>query len=443
MGLQMYAELNSEVDKYEFIKRNVRNAVGRSTEREKESELLSQLLIEINEQLKPLKCYSYHIVQDAITRTNKKLTELKLRSDKIEGKAHNIIYKFLIERFTEIQNKWNESNNIVGIAGAPLLTSEIINILKEHLMKTYTKAVIKHVVLILQNERFIKCGKIIQAYADLHLIELIKNDQIDELIKNLEASAEHYTFILNRLIQEKLVSSLKSQWLLFLKLLKTKISSAAEQVQTVETHRIQLFINKLRELLPMYLVEQMISLDATVFNACDDENKNVFNEIQSNIIQCIDGFECPTFTEERIKDIIESIRSVMVDRQHNNSAKMRCGILCPTCKVPCHLDAGHIISSVKLKDEKRPATIKAVDLALKALQMHRRDHHDACHQPGGVAGRYWKEHPTQIDEIVAPSCSMPVRDGHRFWYNNQLNEYKKFNKVFPEWSLPLCDDNHR
>ncbi|CAF1218609.1 unnamed protein product [Rotaria sordida] len=462
MDLQIYAELNSEVGKFEFVKRKIWNLVGRSTEQEKESELLSELLIEINEQLKSVKCYSYHIVQDAITRTNKKLNESKLRSDKLEGKAHNLIYDFLIKRLTEIQNKWNQSNNIVvrleseknrlyefflnaskGIAGAQLLTSEIINILKEHSINAYKKAVIKHVVLILQNERFVKCGKVIQANADLHLIELIKKDQIDELIKRLEASAEHYTFILNRLIQEKLVDTLKSQWLLFVKLLKNNISSSAAQAQAGETHRTQLFIDKLRELLPTYFVEQMISLDATVFIACDDENKNVFNEIQFNIIQCIDDFDCPTFTEEQIKDMIESIRSAMVDRQHNNSAKMRCGILCPTCKVPCHLDAGHIISSDKLEDEKKPETTKMVYLALRALRKHRRDQHDAWHQPGGLAGRYWKIHPTQVNEIVAPSCSMSVRDGHSFWHNNQWNEYKKFNKVFPEWSLPSCEDNHR
>lgn len=462
MDLQIYAELNSEITKKELVKRKLLNIVHKSTEQEKEMELLSELLVEINEQLKTMKCYSYHVVQDAITRTNKKLNESKLHSDKMEEKAHNLIYDLLIKRLTQIQNKWNQSNNIVvrleaerrrlyefflnaskGIAGAQLLTSEIINTLKEHLIATYEVAVIKHLALILQNERFVKCGKVIQAYADLHLLQLIKNAQIDELIKHLKASGEHYAFILDQLIRTKLDDSFKPQWLLFIKLIKANISSAAEQAQEVETGRTNLFISKLRELLPLYLVEQIRSLDATVFIACDDENKNVFREIQSNILQYIDGVKCPVFNDKQIKDMLKGIRLHMVSRMNNNTVKLRCGVLCPRCKVPCHLDVGHSIFIEKREQEKIPEAITVINLASKIILKNRMDHHDAYHQPKGLTGARWKEHSTQTGRIVAPSCSMSVRDGHTFEHNNEEKKYRKFNKVFPEWSLPSYQDNYR
>ncbi|CAM2726638.1 unnamed protein product [Rotaria socialis] len=462
-SLQCYMRLLSVVGRGEFMKRKVLHVVGKSTEQEKESELLIELLTDINEQLKTVKCYSYHIVQDAITRTTRKLYESRLRSDKLEEKVHNLIYNFLIKRLTEIQNKWNQSNNIVvrldseknrlyefflnaskGIFGAKLLTSEIINILKEHLIGAYTNAVVKHVALILQNERFIKCGKVIQAYADLDLIELINNRKIDDLIKNLESPAKHYMFVLDQLIREKLSSSLKTQWSLLIQLLKTHISSAAQEAQMITTGRTQLFINLLRKSLPVYLVEQMISLDASVYNACDDENENVFHDIECNIMQYIAGLKYPDFDDQQIEDTIISIRSVMVNRQHNDTARMRCGVLCPTCKVPCHLDAGHIISTdIPEVEVIHNELLRKVRLTSRILQKCKRDRHDAYHQPGGLAGRYWKEHQTHVNEIVAPSCGISVRDGHRFWYDNEWKEYKKFSKVFPEWSLPSCEDSHR
>ena len=36
-----------------------------------------------------------------------------------------------------------------------------------------------------------------------------------------------------------------------------------------------------------------------------------------------------------------------------------------------------------------------------------------------------------------------VRDGVGFLYSDKRYKYRDFNKVFPEWSLPLYNNNHR
>jgi hypothetical protein len=334
-------------------------------------------------------------------------------------------------------------NTSKGIAGAQLLAREIINILEKNLVNAYKETVIKHLVFILQNERFVKNGKVIQAYADLYLIELIKNGDIEKLIKNLNEPAEHDEFILNRLIEKKLVASFKSQWSIFVQVLKKNMSMIAEQTQLTKTDRTKFFISKLIDLLPVYLAEKFLSLDAEIFIACDNENENVFNEVQCNILQYIDEFECPVFEDEQIKNIIQSIRSVMVSRQHNNSVKLRCGAPCPCCKAPCHLDTEHIISIGEPSGQSVFELAKQIDCTLKRIRENKETQHDTHHQPAGLIDTYWREHSTQVNEIDASSCSMAVRDGVGFWYSDKRYKYRDFNKVFPEWSLPLYNNNHR
>ncbi|CAF1669887.1 unnamed protein product, partial [Didymodactylos carnosus] len=147
------------------------------------------------------------------------------------------------------------------VAGAKLLTSELTHIFTEHLNDAFKKAVITHTVLILQNEAFVKSGKVMQAYVDLDLIELMEKNNISKLTEYLKLGYKHYASVVDRLIQRKIIADLESQWNLFHPLLETSISSAAEKAIVVDSGRTYVFIACLRDLLPVYFVEKMSSLE--------------------------------------------------------------------------------------------------------------------------------------------------------------------------------------
>ncbi|CAF1487429.1 unnamed protein product, partial [Didymodactylos carnosus] len=107
-----------KVNAIEHIKRFMIKCLGKSTQLEKESELLYYLLLE----------------------TTKRLTDAKMNYDPTQERAHKLVYNLLVIELTEIQDKWNVANNILtrlksekntlwkffvntskGVAGAKLL----------------------------------------------------------------------------------------------------------------------------------------------------------------------------------------------------------------------------------------------------------------------------------------------------------------------------------
>ncbi|CAF0994570.1 unnamed protein product [Didymodactylos carnosus] len=155
--------------------------------------------------------YSDYIVIKAITNTTNKLMKYKIQKDSTEEKAHKLVYTILLDELTVIQHKWNSPNNVVnrlqqekirlkqlfidtsnGVVGTNLLTNETNLILNQHLKDGFIKTFTSDIILSLQTKKFVHDYKVLQAYIDLDLIDLIERKNINQLIKNLKNSHIHY-----------------------------------------------------------------------------------------------------------------------------------------------------------------------------------------------------------------------------------------------------------
>jgi hypothetical protein len=98
------------------------------------------------------------------------------------------------------------------------------------------------------------------------------------------------------------------------------------------------------------------------------------------------------------------------DRAHGASRGVmpRCGELCPLCKSPCTRELGHVT-----KEEEKL--------------------HDSYHQPVGLVGIKHAE----TNELGPGSCSFNAKNGWRFKRSGEWHNFSDFDKVFPNWSLPV------
>eukprot|EP00644_Phytophthora_capsici_P013449 jgi/Phyca11/507687/fgenesh2_kg.PHYCAscaffold_29_\ len=109
-------------------------------------------------------------------------------------------------------------------------------------------------------------------------------------------------------------------------------------------------------------------------------------------------------------DVTQSVLAYIKDRAHGASRGVmpRCGELCPLCMSPCTRELGHVTN----EEEKC---------------------HDSYHQPVGLIGNHFKK----TDELVAGSCKANADAKLLFRRDGEWHKYSDFDKVFPNWCLPV------
>jgi hypothetical protein len=179
--------------------------------------------------------------------------------------------------------------------------------------------------------------------------------------------------------------------------------------------RTSFFLTQLKKHLPRAFADPLTSV-AKEYEVCDRETdlsewKKIIPQLKSFFPNQISLDHCDLRTE----DLIESIKEDMIKNQQNQSVRLRCGEPCPLCGSPCTGHFGH--DDLSVDDEKR---------------------HNCEHQPGGIAGGYWK--PT--DELYYLSYTQAFFANHSFERNDKWISFKEFSNVFEDWKSPEKDTNN-
>ena len=149
------------------------------------------------------------------------------------------------------------------------------------------------------------------------------------------------------------------------------------------------------------------------YEDCDNEdNKEEFQDVcVSELFKVLDRQKSPQNQQQFAKQLSPKVIDYM--KTLNDSAAMpRCDACCPLCKSLCIEVANH-------------------DTTHKP--------HDAIHQPGGIAGVYYRETGT----LVATTCSESFINDEGFYKSRDdpvVHKYRDFSKVYPEWMDPKINE---
>jgi hypothetical protein len=242
-----------------------------------------------------------------------------------------------------------------------------------------------------------------KAHLDLHLVNLIEEGNIDELLTCVANGTLHHERVVSIQIQEALNKTLEQNqlWSWFVEEIKraVQLSASAARVQNALQKSI-LFHDRLKELLCKTSPELAKSISLV----------DVYSQVE-DVIDFIAvgqkvGEEINNVTSS-ISELVQKVKSRMIICD-SESARPRCEDMCPLCAVTCIHSSGH---SGK---------------------------HDTVPQPQGLAGY----HNSGTKSLVPESCTQCVAlaTEHKFrapylWIDSFV-PYKDFEKHFPQWVLP-------
>jgi hypothetical protein len=263
----------------------------------------------------------------------------------------------------------------------------------------------------IRKERWLYDARFMQKHMDLHLIDLLGKEKINEALDNIRVPKAFYADVLQRLIAQK-VPTVKDEWKNFKNQLSQAIKKAAA-VQ-VDSGRAQQFVSQLRtEFLEGYLQSETLGSAFLIdcsgeYEDCDNEEKKEFQEACTQKLHEVLEKQ-PAFKNQGdyAKELSPKVVQYMVTL-NDQTALPRCNECCLLCRSLCLEAANHDI-------ELRP--------------------HDAVHQPGGVAG--FKYH--RINELVETTCCQSYEKDSSFCLNGDDTKWYKFKDyatVFPGWKDP-------
>ncbi|EFX65300.1 hypothetical protein DAPPUDRAFT_264900 [Daphnia pulex] len=265
---------------------------------------------------------------------------------------------------------------------------------EEMVTKTYRK---------ICTERWIHEARIMHKYMDLHLIDLLEENQIDQVLDYIKDPKHFYACVLRRLISLK-VPDVKEEWSRFKSQVKDAVKQAALATFNVNSGLAQTFVNNLRDEfsdggLQSHAMASAFSIDCSgEYEESDNEDKKKFqedceyelNEAIENVISLNDH---EGFSEELSPKVVQYMKTV-----NNQIALPRCDAHCPNCFSLC-------IEAFNHDTKHRP--------------------HDAIHQPGGVAGQRCRD----TNKLVYPEWKdprineeSPLREYILATYNNKIAE---------------------
>ncbi len=265
----------------------------------------------------------------------------------------------------------------------------------------------------IQNEHWLCHARIMQKHMDLHLINLLERNQLDQVLDYLCYPQRFYADVLHLLIAQT-VPNLDEEWKTFKKHLRDAIKKAA--AVEVDKERAQTFVDQLRKefLEQSKILGSAFRIDCSgEYEDCDNEEKKQFKD--ACLTKLIEVVEKQEAIKDK-KDYSKKLSSKVVQQMkyvNGKAALPRCDASCRLCESLCIEAANH-------DTEDKP--------------------HDAVHQPGGVAGQSYMH----TDELVHRTCHQSYEEDGTFHLYNDLTvsyRYRDYAKVFPGWKDPRINKN--
>ncbi|CAF1039429.1 unnamed protein product [Adineta ricciae] len=424
-----------------------------------EAQFFRELGEELNALLISVRRYEDGVTQSAINLTEKQLQNYRFARIKIRERAHQSVYHMLVEHLTRIHNEWENSNSISvrlenakenlrnffqhtikGVVGADLLRIELKSIFKTHWKCGFIYSIGDLIINNLQSESWANNSRVLLAYADLELLDLIEQGKIDVMIQKATNVSTHYQDIIHKLISNRVSQYTEQRWPSYRKMLVDLLQLVVLKTTTYrnpickETENDQIIIGKgrtkffLNELcnslmskhLPHLLFDSIQSLNIDDYEICDAQSTEIWLSIVNDVISTFPNEKVKfTLSETEMKTMIDYICNSLINNQENESIRLRCTVPCPICKLPCKRAAGHHNSP---NNEKR--------------------RHDCDHQPTGLGGDYWETNAlNNYNELCYEACGdvdinrmMFTKDGKSYFYSEFSKQY--------DWKQPLPLLNH-
>ncbi|UJR24134.1 hypothetical protein I4U23_027100 [Adineta vaga] len=426
---------------------------------EEETQFFGELDMKLNTLLSSVKRYDDGVTQSAINLTEAQLQDYRYKRIKIRGRAHQSVYNSLVEHLTRIHNEWENSNSISlrlesakedlfdffqhtikGVVGADLLRAELKSIFKLHWRCGFINSIENLVINGLQSESWINNSRVLLAYADLELLDLIEQGKIDLMIQKVTNVSSHYQEIIQKLISNHVSTNAEQRWFSYRKMLVDLLQSVVLETRnyrnpiceenendqtTVGKGRTKFFLNKLctnlmSKHLPRPLFDSIQTLNLGDYEICDAQSVETWSSIIDDVISVFPNEKTKfELTEMEIKTMIDHICDSLINNQENESIRLRCSISCPICKLPCKRAAGHHNFS---NDEKR--------------------RHDCDHQPSGLGGDRWEDnYRNTYNELCYEACGDVDMQRMAFRKDDIHYPYSEFSKQY-DWKQPLPLVNH-
>lgn len=171
----------------------------------------------------------------------------------------------------------------------------------------------------IRDERWLYDARIMHTHMDLHLIDLLENQKVSEVLENISESKRFYADVLQQLISQK-VPSVEEEWQSFLSQMKHAIEKAALATLEVDCAIAQNFVDQLRNDFlkgrPNLRSEQLafaFSIDCSdEYEDCDNEEKKEFQLACTNGLTQVLEKQRPPNELEFSKDLSSKVIQFML-----------------------------------------------------------------------------------------------------------------------------------
>ena len=383
-------------------------------------------------------CYDDNIVSYVIDETDKIITSKKVKNFS-EIKIVHVFSRTLVTKvMEEIQSEWEKKNSIYaklehdretmynyflmvcqGVEKSKLFAGHMANVLKTVVPEAFEKEMLQATVNRIRNCLWLHDARLMHKHMDLYLCELLEDRKLQKVLEHIRLPKGLYEIVLQQLIAQK-VPNVDELWQSYIRDRKRQIEAAALATLDVVNGRAQKFVDVLRDeflkndgLQSECLAKSFLIDCSGEYEDCDNEdNKEEFQDVcVSELFKVLDRQKSPQNQQQFAKQLSPKVIDYM--KTLNDSAAMpRCDACCPLCKSLCIEVANH-------------------DTTHKP--------HDAIHQPGGIAGVYYRETGT----LVATTCSESFINDEGFYkYRDDpvVHKYRDFSKVYPEWMDPKINE---
>jgi hypothetical protein len=269
---------------------------------------------------------------------------------------------------------------------------------------------------VIRNRQWLFDARLMHKHLDLHLIDLLDEQKIDEVLDCINQPQRFYADVLHRLIAQN-VTNVDKEWQDFTICLKQAIKKAALATTNVESGKAQNFVNQLRnEFLKGGLQNELLASAFLTdysgeYEDCENEEDNEFQDAcTKKMLEALDNQEPPKNQKEFAKELSPKVVQYMKIR-NDPVALPRCDAYCGLCRSLCIEAANH-------------------DTSLTP--------HDAIHQPAGITGLKNVNDST----LVSATCSDSYQENLRFRLSDtsEWHDYSDYAKVFPGWKDPRINE---
>jgi hypothetical protein len=395
---------------------------------EEEQLIMQQIATKVESCLKDSKQYAEHLILEVIQYTTK-LVEGKRKS--LQKNMHLYAKGKLTPKLEAIQHEWDKQHNVAKrlktnkdrlwqffqncanhVGGTQMLRDEVLNLLKEHMPKSFQILLSKKISDKLQNKSWVLNWKVMKAYLDLDLVTLIENKNMNELLKYVADGKLHYQNCVDMLIQKEIdkEDAVDNLWKLFVKSIQDVFKLASIAAEYNPQLKFTSFVDELRK----QFLEKADSPELA--RSIQLVNDGVYSKYEKVIgFETVEKEICATISNMQHnvtsliqKKLIDLVKKRMISCA-TECARPRCEEMCPCCNFTCIDSAKH---STK---------------------------HETLHQPKGLIGTTWVRDQT----LVAKSCTQSVMDGDMFEAKcfgiqsvHEFLPFKDFEIYFPQWKLP-------